>query len=239
MKTQTTSLLALQNQLRDDLELFHGLHPVVNSSHTSSTLLSHLYDLACQSNSIGSTSLHKFILDLFLPALETYFRPLHAWMTNGDLDVTTHPDFFIISTSTTDGHPIHHLVHTTSDLSAPKFMLHIVNRVLAAGKTVDFVKRMQPVVAVDNDTFTTFLQDRLDDGGVNPFDQAFGNTLEVWISRKYEVASAALRRTLNDGSELWRQLDGIHGVYCGLSHHAMGLFIRSLFQKVGFEVRLM
>jgi hypothetical protein len=152
-------------------------------------------------------------------------------MTNGDLDITIHPDFFITSTTNAD-YPIHDLVPTTSGLSAPKFMLHIVNRVLAAGKTMDFVKRMQPVVAVDNDTFTTFLQDQFDNGSVNPFDQAFGNALELWISRKYEIASAAMRRTLNDGSELWRQLDGIHGVYCGLSYHAMGLFTRSVFQKV-------
>jgi hypothetical protein len=95
-----------------------------------------------------------------------------------------------------------------------------------------FVKRMQPVTLVENDIFTPFLQERLKEAKINPFDQSFENTLDIWISRKYTFASNALRSTLTDSSELWRQLDGLHGIYCMFSHSAMGTFIHILFQKV-------
>jgi hypothetical protein len=232
LNCQTTSLIALQNILHDDLELFHQVKSLVTTSYTSSTLLSRLHGLVCQSNAIGSHSLHKFINDLFLPALETYLRPLHAWMTHGDLDSSSYPEFFISSTLE-NGHPVYDLVKDNGGVMAPKFMLHIVNRVLAAGKTMDFVKRMHTVKETKDDKFTSFLKLEIGKGGsMNPFEQAFENVLDMWITKKYDYASEMLRETLHDKSELWRTLDGIHGIYCMLAYPSMTKFTQNLFQKV-------
>ena len=239
LKTSTTSLIALQNHLRDDLELFHNLKSLVTTSNTSNSLLTNLHDLACQSHAIGSHVLHNFTLHLFLPALETYLRPLHGWMTRGDLNSASYPEFFITSTLH-EKHPVYDL---SQENTAPGFMLHIVNRVLAAGKTMDFVKRMRSVTSVADDNFTTFLQRQLDyeNSTINPFEQAFETALDAWILEKYEFASSVLRETLNDSSELWTQLDRVHGIYCMLSHHSMNQFTHTLFEKVfplsvGFDV---
>ena len=230
LKTQTISLIALQNYLRDDLELFHNLKSLTTTSNTSNSLLTNLHDLACQSHAIGSHSLHDFTLKLFIPALETYLRPLHTWMTRGDLNSATYPEFFITSTLH-EKHPVYEL---SLDNTAPRFMLHIVNRVLAAGKTMDFVKRMRPVTSLAEDNFTTSLQRQLDDenSAINPFEQSFETALDAWILEKYEFASSTLREMLSDSLELWTQLDRVHGIYCMLSHHSMNLFTHTLFEKV-------
>lgn len=233
LKTQTISLIALQNRLRDDLELFHNLKSLTTTSNTSNSLLTNLHDLACQSHAIGSHSLHNFTLKLFLPALESYLRPLHTWMTCGDLNSTTYPEFFITSTLH-EKHPVYEL---SLENTAPRFMLHIVNRVLAAGKTMDFVKRMRSVTSLAEDNFTTSLQRQLDyeNSAINPFEQAFETALDAWILEKYEFASSMLREMLGNSSELWTQLDRVHGIYCMLSHHSMNLFTHTLFEKVFFS----
>jgi gamma-tubulin complex component 5 len=241
--------LSLQNLLHHDLELFQGIKSLVTNIYTSSTLLTKLHDLASQANSIGSSSLYTFILDLFLPALETYLRPLHAWMTHGDLDTSIYPDFFI--TSTVEEHHHHHHHHPIFDLvkdpqddlvTAPRFMLHIINRVLAAGKTMDFLKRMNsipnntctPAGTIPETRFTPFLQRQLQQGGglVNPFEQSFENALESWINSKYEVASQILRESIHDDSELWKIVNCVHGVYCMFYYRCMTQFTQLLFQKV-------
>jgi len=230
LNTQTTSLISLQNNLQDDLELFYNLKSVVPSSNTSNSLLTNLYDLACHSHAIGSHSLHKFVLQLLLLALEMYLRPLHGLMTRVELHSTSYTEFFITSS-------LHHnrpLYDLSRDNTVPRFMLHIVNRVLAAGKTMDFVKRMRSVDSTPDDNFTQFLQRQLDceSSVMNPFEQAFETALDAWIMEKYEFASNALKGTLDDSSELWTQLDRVHGIYCMLSHHSMTLFTRTLFEKV-------
>jgi hypothetical protein len=232
LNCKTTSLIALQNLLFNDLELFHRLKSLVTTSHTSSSLLLRLHQLTCQSNATGSHSLHTFILSLFLPALETYLRPLHAWMTHGDLDTSNYPEFFIISTLE-NGHPTFDLVKDNGGVMAPGFMLPVVNRVLAAGKTMDFVKRMHTVTSVEDNNFTSFLQQEFGESeSMNPFEQAFEDTLDTWISKKYDYASEMLRDTLHDKSELWKTLDGIHGIYCMLLYPSMTKFTQTLFQKV-------
>lgn len=232
-KTQTTSLIALQSLLREDLGLFHEIESLVTTSNTSNSLLTDLHNLACQSHAIGLHSLHEFILKLFLPSLETYLRPLHAWMTHGDLSASDYPEFFITST-THDDHPVYDL----AEAMAPRFMLHVVNRVLAAGKTLDFVKRMRSIsTTLNNDMFSTFLNDQLDYEHIpmNPFEQAFETALDAWIMAKYDFASKALKGILSDSSELWIQLDRVHGIYCMISHCSMSQFTQTLFEKVALR----
>lgn len=230
MKTQTTSLISLQNLLHDDLELFHEIESLLLTSQTSNSLLTNLHGLACQSHAIGSHSLHEFILKLFIPPLETYLRPLHGWMTQGNLNTANYPEFFITSTLHNDVQ-VYDLVREKSETIAPRFMLHVVNRVLAAGKTMDFVKRMKSLTTTSDDDF---LHDRLDyeHNPMNPFEQAFENALDEWIMEKYDFASIALKGILNDSSELWIQLNRVHGIYCMLSHISMSKFTHVLFEKV-------
>jgi hypothetical protein len=153
-------------------------------------------------------------------------------MTRGDLDSSSYPELFITSTQE-NGHPIFDLVKDNGGVNAPRFMLHIINRVLAAGKTMDFVKRMHTVTSVEDEKFTSFLQQEFGEfESINPFEQAFENTLDTWIAKKYDYASQMLRETLHDKSELWRTLDGIHGIYCMLSYTSMTKFTQTLFQKV-------
>lgn len=232
LKCQTTSLIALQNLLQHDLELFQGLKSIVTTT-TSNTLLTQLHELVCQSHAMGSHSLHEFLLTLFLPSLETYLRPLHGWMTQGALYPSNYPEFFITSSLQND-HPVYHLIRENGDPVAPRFMLHIVNRVLAAGKTTDFVKHLSTLDPIDNDSLTLFLRQEADLGpaSLNPFEQAFDTALDAWIMRKYDFASEALRRMLHSQTDLWEQLDRLHGVYCMLSFREMTLFTENLFRKV-------
>lgn len=233
LKCQTTSLIALQNLLHHDLELFHGIKSMMTTSITSNHLLTQLHGLVCQSHAIGSHSLHEFLLTLFLPPLETYLRPLHGWMTQGILNPSNHPEFFITFTLQND-HPVYHLIRENGDPIAPRFMLHIVNRVLAAGKTMDFIKHLSPLSPIDNDSFASFLEDEADLGpdSMNPFEHAFETALDAWIMTKYDFASEALRRMLHSQKDLWEQLDRLHGVYCMLSYREMTLFTENLFHKV-------
>ena len=117
---------------------------------------------------------------------------------------------------------------------APRFMSHIVNRVLAAGKTMDFIKRMDP-----NDLDIAIDDDKLLYKGevINPFEQGFERALEEWIMKKYEISSKMLReRSLHRSSELWKDLDCIHGIYCMTYYHSMMKFISTLFEKVTHSV---
>jgi hypothetical protein len=228
MKSQTTSLISLQNLLRNDLELFHSVKSIVTTSNTSNTLLTNLHDLACQSHSIGEHTLHTFVLKLLLPSLETYLRPLHGWMTQGHLATSTSPDFFITS-SLQNGHYVYDLVRENGAALAPRFMLHLVNRVLAAGKTMAFVKQVNTPQISHNHESEPF---KFESTTLNPFDEAFESALNEWVMKKYEFTSTMLRKTLEESKELGTQLDAIHGIYCMLSHECMTQFTETLFNKV-------
>ena len=228
--SQTTSLIALQNLLRNDLELFREIKSLVTTSYPSNILLSHLHELTCQAQAIGSKSLHGFLLRLFLASLETYLRPVHGWMTQGHLNNSNYPEFFVTSTLD-NNHYVFDVVRDNGGPIAPKFMLHVVNRVLAAGKTMDFVNRLNPISPLNSTLFTPFLQAR-EIGPLNPFEQAFESALDAWIMEKYSFASLALKGIFHLSSDLWTQLDCIHGIYLMLSYDAMTRFMTTLFQKV-------
>ena len=233
LETQTISLLSLQNLLHKDLELFHVLKSLVTTPHTPSSLLTKLHDFTSQANAIGKHSQYKFLLDLFLPALETYLRPLHTWMIQGELNTSLYPEFFITSTITkSHPHAIYDLLKSshTDIVVAPRFLLHVVHKVLAAGKTTDFLKQYYPLETVAEDSFSEVL--RLQDGGMVLFEQVFESAMEGWVNRKYEIAAGMLRSRITEESELWRVLEDVHGVYCMLYHGSMTLFTELLFQKV-------
>jgi len=227
LNTHTTSLIVLQNTLQPDLEVFHSLKPLVSGPHTSTSLLTELHELACHSNAIGDVPFYKFVLRLFIPTLETYLRPLHAWMTSGQLQFSN--DFFI-NHSQEGGIQMYDLTRDANNgVAAPRFMLPVINRILAAGKTMAFVNRMSVANSSipSSDTFPQF-----ETNGVNPFEQAFEMTLDAWITEKYALASESLKVAIHDTSEIWRELDRVHGIYSMLSHQNMTLFMDKLFQKV-------
>jgi len=228
LTTDTTSLLSLQITLSPQLELFHSLRTVLFST-SSNSLLTALHKTACQSHAIGNLRLHEFILSLFLPSLETYLRPLHGWMTEGTLDPTIHPEFFIISTQTED-----RVVYEISG-GVPRFMEHTVNRVLAAGKTINFIKSLRsPMTYLDSTPFSSSLRDQFDSdtSSISPFEQAFEAGFEAWITQKYDFASQMLCDTLGSSREIWDQLDWIHGLYCLLHVSCMNRFTAALFEKM-------
>jgi len=229
LTTDTTSLLSLQNTLSPQLELFHNLRMMLFST-TSNSLLTVLHKAACQSHAIGNLHLHEFILSLFLPSLETYLRPLHGWMTGGTLDPIIYPEFFIITKQIGDC-----VVYEISAGGAPRFMEHIVNRVLAAGKTMNFIRNLRsPISYLDSTPFSSSLRDQLDSdqSSINPFEQAFEAGFEAWIMQKYDFASQMLSDTLRSSREIWDQLDWIHGLYCLLHVSCMNRFTAALFEKM-------
>ena len=229
MNTETASLLALQNMLSQDLELFGQIKPIITSSHSTPTILSRLFELTSQSHAVSNKPLFIFLKDIFIPTLETYFRPLHAWMTQGILDSSNQLDFFVTSSNNQENHSIFAL-----NGNVPPFMKNSAYHVLAAGKTMDFVKHVRSIPSVEDDSFTSFLKTELDEeeGTMNPFEQAFEAALNAWISKKYSFASKQLRITLDTSSELWNCLDGLHGVYCMLNYIPMTTFMNCLFLKV-------
>lgn len=230
-KTETTSLLSLQNTLSPRLELFHDLRGVLFSS-SSNALLTALHEGACQSHAIGHLRLHEFMLSLFLPSLETYLRPVHGWMTNGDLDPAIYPEFFI--TSTTKNGRVEY-GNKEGKEGAPLFIVEILNRVLAAGKTINFIKHLNSLTTtLDATSFTAFLRDQLDSNpsSMNPFEQSFAAGFEAWITQQYDFASRSLRETLRSSRQIWGQLDWIHGVYCMLYVPCTNKFLQALFEKM-------
>lgn len=67
---------------------------------------------------------------------------------------------------------------------------------------------------------------------MDPFEQAFESALDEWVGEKYEVVSRKLRTSIHEGSELWRIVGGVQGVYCMLHYTAMTRFTQLLFQRV-------
>jgi hypothetical protein len=156
-------------------------------------------------------------------------------MTQGELNSFLYPEFFITST-TTKSHPhaIYDLLKSphTDIVVAPRFLLHVVNKVLAAGKTTDFLKQYHSLETVAEDSFSEFLKGRLPTGGMVPFEQAFENAVEGWVNEKYDIAAGMLRSGITEESELWKVLGDVHGVYCMLYYRNMTQFTELLFQKV-------
>ena len=154
-------------------------------------------------------------------------------MIQGELNTSLYPEFFITST-TTESHPqaIYDLLRSshTDIVVAPRFLLHVVHKVLAAGKTTDFLKQYYSLEGVPEDFFSEVL--KLQDRGMVPFEQVFESAMEGWVTGKYEIAAGMLRSRITEESELWRVLEDVHGVYCMLYHGSMTLFTELLFQKV-------
>ena len=234
-KSRTTSLLALKNKLSGELEYFNQIKAVIKTANSSNTLLSQLHELACHSHATGLESLHKFTLALFLPSFDTYLRPLNGWMTKGELNTPVYPEFFV-ATREIDGRPVFELVRDKGGVAAPRFMLGVVDRVIAGGKSMNFVKQSKPTPDIDEECFTAFFKGQAS-SKINPFEQSFENALESWIAKKYDIASNALRELIQNNGQLWDELDRIHGIYCMISHQAIGRFTAALFQRVSYTTK--
>jgi Gamma tubulin complex component N-terminal len=225
LTTETTSLLSLRNILLPHLEPFQTLKEVLTST-TSTALLTALHEQACESHATGNFLLHEFIQSLFLPSLETYLRPLHGWMTTGTLDPQIYPEFFITS-QTTESKVLYEVN------GPPEFMQHVTKRVLAAGKTINFIRTLHPLTtSLPQTSFTAFVQHHSDASSMNPFEQSFDRALEQWITQKYDFASRTLRETLRSSREIWDQLEWLHGVYCGLDVPGSRAFLGTLWDKM-------
>lgn len=207
VRARSRPILALANIAaglsKQDVEQFSHLEP--------------LYDDVCDYQASGDDEIYNYLADVFLQSLETYLRPIRAWMEHGELH--TSDNFFFIAEQPSAGESIWHdwyALRKNPDgrLSAPKFIFAASKRILNAGKSIKFLSQLGLL-----NVGLTFEEPPLDfkslsvEQGITPFSVLFEQRFLEWINSKYKPTSRILKEQLVDVHGLCKCLRALQDIY--------------------------
>lgn len=258
---QIASLLSLQSELEPLLHPYILLSNIIKAitnppptpipQTTLATLhLEHLFTSACTLQSTGDHATFTFMTSLFFTSLQTYLRPIRAWMERGELRPS---EIFLVSqTLTPDQVEPGGLWHdqfslrtdpATGALQAPRFVHAAAARIFITGKSVVFLQRLAdhhlPTAMLSTDAANAAQDAELtvpvDSGGSDslaPFQDTFAAAFESWIGARHHSVSSRLRDILYRDCGLWRSLDALGCVYLCTDGHRFDVLAGSVFEKI-------
>ncbi|KAH0608252.1 uncharacterized protein H6S33_002304 [Morchella sextelata] len=256
---QIASLLSLQSELEPLLHPYILLSNIIDAitnpptpipQTTLATLhLEHLFTSACTLQSTGDHPTFTFMTSLFFTSLQTYLRPIRAWMERGELRPA---EIFLVSqTLTADQVEPGGLWHdqftlrmdpATGALQAPRFVHAAAARIFITGKSVVFLQRlvahhlpsaMHSTDAANAARESGGVELTVPDGGsLAPFQDLFGAAFEAWINDRHHSVSSRLRDILYRDCGLWRSLDALGCVYLCRDGYLFDLLAGGVFEKI-------
>ncbi|KAH8149715.1 uncharacterized protein LAJ45_06346 [Morchella importuna] len=257
---QIASLLSLQSELEPLLHPYILLSNIIGAitnprtpipQTTLATLhLEHLFTSACTLQSTGDHQTFTFMTSLFFTSLQTYLRPIRAWMERGELRPS---EIFLVSqTLTPDQVEPGGLWHdqfalrtdpATGALQAPRFVHAAAARIFITGKSVVFLQRLAehhlPTAMLSTDAANAAQDAELtvpDSGGgsdsLAPFQDTFAAAFSAWIGARHHSVSSRLRDILYRDCGLWRSLDALDCVYLCRDGHRFDVLAGAVFEKI-------
>lgn len=252
---QIVSLLALQGELDPSLHpymllgsIIHALRPPPAGLATAH--LEPLFNSACALQSLGDTHAFTFMTSIFFVCLQTYLRPIRAWMERGELrDSDEH--FLVAKTRADEDVELGGLWHDQfslrrsahGHLQAPEFVHNAAARIFITGKSVVFLRRLVEhgiaapgCLAADTDTDPgrdmSVENVCRDTATLAPFRDLFSHAFSRWIDALHHSVSSRLRDILNHSCGLWKSLDALETVYLCRDGFLFDYLATQVFEKV-------
>lgn len=256
---QIVSLLSLQRELEPILHPYMLLSTILHTL-TSPTIplpaatlatahLELLFTSACTLQSIGDTHSFTFMSTLFFTCLQTYLRPIRAWMERGEL--RKGDEIFLVTKTRADdevelGGLWHDQFALRRDdkgvLMAPRFVHKAAGRIFITGKSVVFLNRLMEQRAVfetegegvRGGELTAGSVYGLDEGEefLAPFQDVFAAAFDRWIDGRHHSVSSRLRDILYRDCGLWKSLDALECIYLCRDGYLFDSLATAVFEKV-------
>lgn len=252
---QIVSLLALQGELDPLLHPYMLLGSIIYALRSPATLatahLEHLFDSACTLQSVGDTHAFTFMISIFFTCLQTYLRPIRAWMERGELrDGDEH--FLVAKTRADEDVELGGLWHDQFSLrrdaqgflQAPDFVHKAAGRIFITGKSVVFLQRLvehgiasAACLSAETDHASTGRDMSVenvcsDATTLAPFQDMFSHAFSRWIDALHHSVSSRLRDILYHSCGLWKSLDALETVYLCRDGFLFDYLATQVFEKV-------
>lgn len=207
-------------------------------------LLDAFFQETCKQQLVGHYELFDFFRRLFFDCLEVYVKPVHVWLTEGE--VADHDDSFFVASSKEDvglssvWHDRYRLRHISSDaVDAPSFMQTIAQRIFSAGKSVMFLKALGRYKSSETRGFTMpatwaslTISDGLSDGGLLPFAEAFQMSFEEWVDSLHSERADSLRTVILSGCGLEKLINCLSHLYLAQNGAVFQMFADGFFKRI-------
>ena len=212
-------------------------------------LLERLYDFTCLTHIVDDRDCYTAMANLFFECFHVYLRPVRAWMKFGAL--SKHEKAFFIRENTHDvaadklWQEQFQLIETEAGiLQAPRFLHTAVKKIVTAGKSIDFLKRLggfspdedpSPLQSHKLD-FETMCRDNVD--SLIPFSTIFDISLENWIADMYQPSSQRLREVLESKCRLKSSLDALEIVYFNRNGAVSSDIAKVIFERIDSSIEV-
>lgn len=237
-----STLLQLSAAVKQVVELSSPIAGFVNKMESGNTdtiqCLELLYDQVSQTQAIGDLLGFETLSSLFFQSFETYFKPLRAWMDQGTLPQQQEKIFITAYESDQNLSRLWQKWYELADCSdpnrCPTFLKSVEARIFNTGKSVGFLKRLDP-------TFTSsesFSKRRLEESirsKADPFlsfSEHFEFLVDGFVESRLRHATSRLREQLGNNCGLWRALDALVNVYFGKNGHITDLVDTKVFTAI-------
>ena len=196
----------------------------IDDSDVPFKILELLYEAACLEQSVGDIEGYRYMATLFIECFITYLKPVEFWMERGELSGDDRM-FYVSRTEKDIGldylwRDQFCLVRATEGLRAPGFLHLSAQKVLNAGKSVDFLTRLgYGAFEVDTtpkcDSSLHFDNILSKEGSENlkPFSELFEVALDSWINQRYQYSSIRLCELLESQCGLQANLDALEYIF--------------------------
>lgn len=190
----------------------------------------------------------RYMATIFLECLQTYLKPIRAWMEAGELGIDDETFFVFTSDASSDVASLWHdryvLRRDGQDkLRSPTFLQPAAVKIFNTGKSVVFLKELGKHSA-DSAVFTSephldypTVCGTLDDIPLAPFPELFEAAFESWIRSKYSIAANILRQHMFDSGGLMRTLIAFQTLYLGMNGAVFEDFANAVFERIDASKR--
>ncbi|EAW14832.1 putative gamma-tubulin complex component GCP5 [Aspergillus clavatus NRRL 1] len=221
------SLLQLAEDVRNESRMLVILSDLIsnlqcNASGNCVRCLDLLYDSVCLNQATGDDSEFKVLAGLFLSCLETYMRPIHRWMEEGQLDSRQGTFFIIDNHNDNDLRSLWREWYTLDETSGlehiPQFMKPFARQIFTAGKSMVFLQHLNALDEVEQHqktalTFEGMSNDEHASLVYLPFAATFGSALDKVVKANQSFTSNLLHQELDRQCGLWTSLNALEHIY--------------------------
>lgn len=246
-KPCTVSILKVYTEINVHTDLIHLLHEITAMvdrlpADQSFRLLDELFDRVCLAEVLGDHRQFRVIANIFFACLQTYMRPLSAWMEEGYL----HPNDILCPFTITQNDNLstlwndrYAICKTDGKYKAPRFIHELLEKIFASGKDVAFSSALglADVIAVTPASLDTSLaSEELYGIGsemtLSPFSARLNDAVLVWVTSKCQQTWSILQNHLLQRHGLWRTITALEVLYLSRNGSISQAFSDAIFERL-------
>ncbi|KAL8870094.1 MAG: hypothetical protein Q9174_003782 [Haloplaca sp. 1 TL-2023] len=245
-----TTLLSLQAEIEVLTQPLRLLVPMLSKVDENGKagkpylILELLYDSVCTNDSSGNIIAFEYLADMFLTCLRTYLKPVRQWMDEGELSQFNQNGFIresekVVPPSCMWADRFYSSYDESGHLCVPKFLHVSTQKILTAGKSVNFLKLLGHPWPIDGvmrqKPESVTLESVKAPSGSSAFESfmdRFDAAMDAWIHGSHHASSAVLMHHLETQCGLHRILDAMQYIYLFQNGHLSSLLAKNIFDRI-------